>query len=235
MTLVRGCGTRQKGGCYIEVPLSPHGVPLEMLLCDPPRPVDPTALGISPVGTHLIEVNGVYHVFDWVGSSHYPNVADMVEEIRRFGLSRRISSKTDFSKITLESRIILLHERAWIENWQQYTENSTHECISPDRKIRTRHSGVSPHECCARVWWEDIQGGEPLGESRAAGVERTMPSFKYKGLAKPEGLSTVYKVAIFASFAIPRIVVINDPDEKSHEPSFQKAKQAKVPVRVVEE
>src|SRR5262249_38923290 len=76
----RQCGYRKKGGVYLTVPTSEDGAPIEYFLVDPPQPVELGALGIAPRGVHLIENEGVWHVFDVVGQESYPNVADFVEE-----------------------------------------------------------------------------------------------------------------------------------------------------------
>jgi hypothetical protein len=99
MQPVRGCGTRVKGGIYAECKLSPFGMPIEHFLIDPPNPI-PDDLGLTPVGVKLFERDGVFHILDWVGSAHYKNVADFIEETRNFGASRRLSKSTDFSKLT---------------------------------------------------------------------------------------------------------------------------------------
>ena len=78
----RQCGYRKKGGAYLTVPTSGDGAPIEYFLVDPPQPVDLETLGIVPRGVHLIEKEGVWHVFDVVGQDSYPNVADLVEEAR---------------------------------------------------------------------------------------------------------------------------------------------------------
>ena len=66
-----------------------------------------TALGLSPIGVQLVERDGVWHILDWIGSEHYPNVADFLEEVRRFGLSRRLAKTVDFSKLTERSKILV--------------------------------------------------------------------------------------------------------------------------------
>ncbi len=116
--VARGCAPRKSGGVYFECGFSPSGQPVEHFLCDPPVLVDDWHL--SPVGVQLIERNGVTHIVDWVGSMHYPNVADFIEEVRRFGLSRRLSSKLDFSRITPQTRILLVHQRAYVDNFEEY-------------------------------------------------------------------------------------------------------------------
>ena len=73
----RGCGTRKKGGIYFETGLGSYGKPLEHFIIDPPILVNDWSL--SPLGVQLVERDGVTHIVDWVGSEHYPNVADYLE------------------------------------------------------------------------------------------------------------------------------------------------------------
>src|SRR5262245_36141654 len=115
----RGCGKRKAGGAYLTVDTSPNGSPIEHFLVDEPQPINIAELGITPRGVHLIERDGVCHAFDWVGQDSYPNVADFIEEARRLGVSRRCELP-DYSKLTAESRLILIHARAWIENPEAY-------------------------------------------------------------------------------------------------------------------
>lgn len=77
----RGCGaSRTKGGVYFECSLSPYGLPLENFIVDPPVPIDANEFGVTQIGVKLMERKGVWHVMDWVGSTHYPNVGDYLED-----------------------------------------------------------------------------------------------------------------------------------------------------------
>lgn len=228
MAVERGCGTRVKGGVYAEIPLSKHGLPLESFLYCPPVPVDAAELGLSSVGVKLVERNGVWHIFDIVGKQHYPNVADFVEEARRFGISRRLSQNLEFGKLTSESRLILLHDRAYIDNFEKY--RGTHECP----KLKKGHDQDPLPEMCISLWGEDLVDGTPLEETGRR-VKRVMPSFEYEGYSRPEGVTPKYKLAIFGSFPIPKLVVVNDPEDKTHEKALSKAQNAGLPVRLVDE
>jgi hypothetical protein len=228
MVVERGCGTRVKGGVYAEIPLSKHGLPLESFLSCPPVVVDAQQLGLTNVGVKLIERAGVWHVFDIVGKQHYPNVADFVEEARRFGISRRLSQNLDFSKLTTDSRLILLHDHAHIDNFELY--RGAHECP----KVKPGHDRDPLPEMCISLWWQDLVQGEPTEETGRA-VRRKMPSFEYTGYMRPENILPKYRLAIFGSFPIPKLVVVNDPEAGTHEQAFHKARNAGLPVRLVDE
>jgi hypothetical protein len=157
-------------------------------------------------------------------------VADFIEEVRRYGLSRKLNPKLDFSKLTLQSRIVLLHSRAVIENHKEY--KSGHACPR----------GITSHnhneEMCCKLYWEDVDGGEPdpsLIPGQERRVCRKMPSFEYRGYPIPAGVEPAYHLGIFASFPIHALVVINDPEEKKHEVVLDRAKASKLRVELVED
>lgn len=150
----RGCGERQKGAAYLAIPLVPGGSPIEHFLIDPPIVIDPEELGISPIGISLLphpaaDGGEVTHVYDIVGREHYPTVAEFVEEARRMGISRRIAATSDFSKITADSRLLLLHAHADVANALEFPTDRACPC-------RTQgHSAQSYSDMCVRLWEEE--------------------------------------------------------------------------------
>lgn len=241
MAVDRGCGRRVKGGVYAEVPLGPFGVPVEHFLIEPPTLVDQDALGVTPIGVSLVSRDDVWHVVDWVGEGYYPNVADMVEEIREMGLSRRLPKSLDYSKLTRESRIILLHARAHINNWTDYENAVDFRCPKQSLYRDKPH----PDGMCIAAWWSDLEDGKPVGEpagtARRDGgwlihqpVRRQMPSFSYYGYAPPQGVEPARRLAAFASFPISRLAVINDPEGRTHEDAVKAARHSGLPVALEE-
>jgi hypothetical protein len=87
---------------------------------------------------------------------------------------------------------------------------------------------------CISLWGEDLVEGVSIEEGSRQ-VQRNMPSFTYEGLSRPDKVVPQYKTAIFGSFPIPKLVVVNDPEADSHEESMNKAKKANLPVRLVDE
>jgi len=223
--IVRGCGTRRKGGVYWEVKLGSgsRARPLEEFLLDPPQPVPPH-LRVSPRGVQPIEVGGVTHVIDWIGSENYPNVCDFLEEVRFAGLSRRIPESFDFGKLTPESRILLVHARAWVGNSAAY---------GPFHCPTTTEGHPEETACCVGVWWRDVEGGVPLADAgdTPLAVRRSMPSFVYTAARRPDGVTPDYRAAFFASFPATRLVVI----EGGHERALTRARRAHLDVDVVED
>ncbi len=148
----RGCGYRHPGGAYLAVPLGPEGRPIEEFLIDPPIIItDPGRLGLAAVGTTLVERDGITHVLDIIGREHYPTVTAFIDEARRMGISRRISRSTDFSRLTGDSRLILLHPHADIANAPEFPTRRTCPCHVPEH-LAGEFTGM-----CARLW-----GDEPL-------------------------------------------------------------------------
>lgn len=184
-TLQRGCGTRKNGGVYAECRLGSSGNPIEDYLMDPPQPVNAQALGLSSVGVHLFEVQGVWHIFDIVGAEHYPNVADYIEETRHMGASRRLSRTLDFSKLTPASKLVLLHRRGYIANFADYYA-AIHASLTSQNDVSTnpksrwqcpkalpQHDWQAnpPLSMCAGLYWCDVEHGEAL----AANAQITGP------------------------------------------------------------
>lgn len=225
----RGCGTRVKGGVYWEVGLSEYGSPLESFIIDPPMVVDIDALGISPRGVHVIERNGVAHVFDWIGAESYPNVADFLEEARRFGVSRRLElPKEQYNRLTPESRLVLVHPKAHIKNPEPYwypRVGMQNEAMPTPYKWHLCPKELPEHEepetMCAGLWWEDVIDASPVEKGERIAM-RKMPSFSYGCAIPPETAEHFYLPAVFASFPLGRIVVINDPDEGTHEKALDR-------------
>lgn len=251
MSIIRGCGSRQKGAVYAEVLTSPYGFQLEHFLVDPPVKIDAAALGLSSIGVKIIESNmskdgTANHVWDIVGERHYLNVCDVIEEGRRFGFSRRLPRTLNFSLLNERSRLILLHPRAWIENHYDYTVNPAGmgECPKRLSQHDPWNDNATSVMCCG-LWWEDIEGGKSVTADCTRLIEREMPSFKYSAYCREfkfnaEGhkvytVTPEYSLAIFASFPISRIVVIRDNEAGEHEQAYEKAQQANLPVEIVDE
>jgi hypothetical protein len=208
----RGCGRRKQGAIYFECGLGPVGRPVDDFLIDPPERLG--EFDATPIGVQLIERAGTYHVIDWVGSESYPNVADFVEEVRRFGLSRRAAKVLPFQLISPASRIILVHERAWIDNWEYYREPKV--LTGHEQEFYTCPRGIDQHMVaqagpCAGLWWEDVVGALPSSMVPGSGI-RQMPSFEYMCKPRSDVLPERYEPAFFASFPISRIAVVKAPD-----------------------
>src|SRR5690349_15901507 len=195
----RGCGVRQRGGVYFECGQSPGGRPVEDFLFDPPIVV-PDGFRIPTRGVLLVEREGIWHVVDRVGNEFYPSPADMIEECRRYGLSRRLPGNIDFSKLTPASRILLVHDRAWVDNCADFAPWTC-------PKGHASHAFDQEPPMCSGVWWEDVRDVAALAPG-IRHVRRQMPAFDYEARRAPDGVEGRYRQAFFASFPCSRLAVV---------------------------
>jgi hypothetical protein len=234
MSAIRGCGSRVVGGVYAEVKTGDEGVPIEAFLVDPPSPVDVHALGLTNKGVRLVQLGNTWHVFDIIGENYYPNVADFVEEGRRMGVSRRLPSNLDFSKIDPEkSRLVLLHRRAIIMNLDEAGFlNLPHIC---PKGIAGHYAGMLD-EMCAGLWWHDLSSKE-LDTSQMREIKG---GTRYKAWAHPIGSAKPERaLGIFMTLPISNLAVIRGRNEEENarvEKIYDKvAGKSKLPVTLEEE
>jgi hypothetical protein len=258
----RLCGAgRVQGGVYFEVATSPYGAPLESFLFCPPIVLEDSEIqefGISPSGMSLLkrpQPDGsiIYHVADWIGVSHYPDIWDFLSEGNALNFSRRVPSTFDFSKLTKESRIYFIHARGWIENWHEYFEHEPtypltkccpHDVASYKMNGRfpviSEHSHSYKHETfCSRLWKQDLTNSKqtsveylktesPNAEIAQRLIRKKLPcGATYDGFLRPIGINPVYKIAIIGAFPLGRIAVVKSPDGK-HTTKTEKARKQDV-------
>jgi hypothetical protein len=175
----RGCGSRQEGGIYIECGLSEWGEPLEKFILDPPVPV-PVEFKLPTQGVGSFERNGIFHAADRIGAKFYPNAADFTEEVRRFGLSRRIPKNFPFEILSERSKIFVAHPKGLVTNWAGLRTNSPvyPSWICPKCKVEHKPAELlgalsairdkeeadafAARNCCAGVWFETLLGGDEI-------------------------------------------------------------------------
>lgn len=197
----RECGVRYENAVYWELDFGPSGCPVEDFFFDPPRRVPPDVLESIPhIGVHWVQRNGVWHLVDRVGLKYYPNPSDVFEETARLGLSRRLPKNLDFSRLTRESRLLLVHDRGWIENWDQWPDPPY---VCPNH----RHTPARDSLCCMGMWWEALTHAESVGDSPRSAV-RHMATFDYTGRRCPDDVTPEYWPAFIASFPATRLAVI---------------------------
>lgn len=180
--VARGCGTRKPGGLYWELGISDDGgLPASSFLLDPPVLV-PADVHLPPLG--MIPFVGVsdgvptVHFFDRVGLVHYPNAPDFIEEMARFGASRKIPKPLlkrvlDVPKIgkrlvsdllTEKSRLMLIHDRATFARplampgfWRCFNGRADH---APDAYKNDPLAKAIPP--CLGATWFDLIAGEDV-------------------------------------------------------------------------
>jgi len=235
----RGCGYRQAGGIYSVCPSSPLGEPLENFLVDPPRKLDPTAVGLSPIGPVMLPRPGGVDILDWVGSGYYPNVADFLEETRRLGMSRRLPKNLDFSLLGPGSRHLLVHSKAWVSNaeeWYSWWRKHFGERHWPCPKRFPEHCSMLMEEPCAHIWWIDVEGGTPQLNAQHGEITRQIGDVVYAAQSRPAEIGEPnYALALFAAFPIARLEIVRDELADTHETALQQAGRARLPVLVCNE
>ncbi len=237
--VTRGCGTRKEGGIYLESGTRlGRGRPLEFFLSDPPVPMTCD----TKVGVELIERGGVLHILDWVGEQHYPVITDFLEEGRVLGFSRRIASTLDLSRLTADSRILIVHARGLVVNHEalhpfmpehynaahneQGKRNPahTHHCGHLERTSSSEHYQPNPHtHRCTRDLWAvpsatRVEDGAPPRYVR----EFFYVSYEVFPLS-PDAPPPEYVSALVASLLITNVSVIKARDG-SHQGTLEKVK-----------
>jgi len=179
-----------------------------------------SSLGVRTFFEKTEDGEEVMHIIDVVGKQHYPNLADYVEEMGRYGISRKLSRRLNLSGLSKKSRLYLAHDKAWVSNIYDYGD---WKCL---KNKHVHKPGVLPKEdcCCSGIWWQDLN---PDGCQTVRGrlVRRTMPSFKYQGYVRPEGVVPLYERGIFAIFPLggANLTVINGPGAEEATAAAQRA------------
>jgi len=209
MSVVRGCGSRKTGGVYAETKLGIGGEPLTNFYSDPVVPVDEA--DIKKVGVTMFEREGVTHLLDWVGEEYYPTMPDFIEEFERHGLSRRLPSTLDFEKLSMESRIFLVHAKAFVVNPEVLADAGACPCFNE------HENHINHEEACFKHPWLALEPGA-----------RARPGFTYQsnGIGS-EGV--IFKAGVFAGFPISQLVQVRDDS------AIDKMSESSLPVAVVDE
>jgi hypothetical protein len=166
-------------------------------------------------------------------------------------MSRKLSPKMDYSRLTPGSRQMFIHPRAHIVNHKKYYKEETAfwsndtDRTPPTVCPKGQHELHETGEMCARLYWQDIYGGESLGDPRdPREVRKELPcNGRYYGLRslfdegrKKEAKAGRYKPAFFLWLPIQLIGVIAAPNNKEKEKeSVKAAAKAHIPVKIVKE
>jgi len=257
--ITRGCGTRVKGGVYAAVDFSIFGAPVESFLFDPVLPIDFDEMGLSKRVPILREVggSGELMLFDWVGETHYPNIADFIMEVKRMGFSRRLELPvSQYKKLHDKQKIVMVFPNAWMtkkalehyyyERAPMLAEDGYKWDICPhdDHEHRLQNKLVN----CAGLHWNRVDYGsqkiddnfEARGLSSPRYVARTIGSTKYRAACSPNSALdeiTVdqFKPGAVAMFEIKKLAIIADHESKQHDEKIKKLKGCQIPWSVVNE
>jgi len=193
----RGCGWPRVGKIYASI-LSDekggfYGSPIYNFLLCPPQPINNlliSAQGMTCISRGQTNSEGkeIFDVFDWIGASNYPNVADWVEELH-FGFHQLVERTFPFEKLVPESCYFPVHPRAGIGDAAPYfvdrqevkgvpvCPKGHEQHTNPSKEFLESHPAI-----CTGLLWNDIIEGEKI-EGRK--VLRKMPSFTYEGFSAP--------------------------------------------------
>lgn len=233
----RGCGERSEGMPYVCCGLSPFGKPIESFVVDPAIPWP----GKFQRGTKILprnskDPNSINDLVIFVGEQFYQSAWDFVEEVRRFGASRKVSPTLPFEKLSPgKSRMVFVHSKA-IPNFI-FTLQS--EAPLPDCKLKNApgwaegdyagmHPFVETETPCTfalRDLTSIIKYVIPTGTDYGFRVE--MPSFCYEGqyLGYPHDHSEVtinWRIGVFLALPLTHI----EYKKRPHKEADARAKKA---------
>lgn len=169
----------------------------------------------------------------------------------------------DFSKITTKSKILLIHSRAFVTNWQHFGELTCPKNLPHHSPEILTQELESDKRCCSGVWWLDVEiepetGRSPTASDAVLGettqqprpgdmvlggqlsesleerrITRVMPSLSYPAFRRPKRILPQYRRAIFLSLPLTNIAVITDGE--ATEKNLEKASQSELPVHLKNE
>lgn len=178
---------------------------------------------------------------DCNGEQHYPVITDFLEEGRVLGFSRRISSTLDFSRLTANSRILIVHARGLVVNHEAlrpfvpehynaaYDEQGRrkpahkHHCGHLERTASPEHYHDPYTHCCTRDLWA-VPTATRVEDGAPPRYIREFASVSYEVFPlSPDAPPPEYVSALVASLPITNISVIRAKDG-SHTRTLEKVK-----------
>jgi len=198
---MRGCGIREEGSLYFVCETSPLGRPIEDFLVDPPIPWKGPRLRAPMLQHDGARFN---HVLIGVGARYYPFIPDFIEEAKIMGVSKRIPTGFDLSKLTPgRSKMALIHPRA-IPVFE-YTLHFYPPCPKGIRRA---------HGCIGKLWPLSALNAYRTHEVSMSGTMAAIktPSVRYQVRIPKEPkhpFDGLYLPGLFLSVPITRIDYIN--------------------------
>lgn len=227
----RGCGERVPDGIYAECGLSDRGSPLEAFLIDPPQPLPEGLDIINKAQLWQHPTSSIWHLVIWVGAVHYPHMADYIEEVRRFGVSRRIGAHVDISLLTPgQSMMIFAHPRARLTSWEDRSRAlNCRKNRAGHAENDTEHPPAGP---CLFKTYDLIapEDGTPLIDipGERALFERTIGSTTYTYSPTGESDSGL-KPGLFAMLPLHGFALVRGEGGRVDETKAKKLSDSKMP------
>jgi len=209
----RGCGTRVQGGLYVETNLGGKGLPIEDFLVDEPKEIDATFLGVSKIGVTVVKIGDYYHILDWVGDMYYHLPSDFIEEVRLYGMSRRVPKIKDIEKLTNNSKIYLIHSKANLANFKDIRGKESIKCMCGKEEHTLPYSG----NCISLLYAQKQLSNANVSTTINKGSYSVkMPSFEYEMIDTNVTQRYGSNPAIFMALPIHNLTVITDKVGDSH-------------------
>ena len=223
---VRGCGTRDRGGTYLCSGQSLNGQPIESFIMDPAK----LWPGEWHRGFTIVQGRGCNHVAIFISKEDYPSPWSFVEEVRRFGASRKVTPHFPFHLLTPGcSRMLFVHNWGYIdkelhpwgiadrdapldkhcrvandiEGWK-YTEPGWHPVSEGEEENKTACTFF--HQDLA--WWLHQQfdtANYVKGPGGSTLYTIKMPGFSFKGIAALPGFEIYTNPVKLKEFLFPGI------------------------------
>jgi hypothetical protein len=140
-----------------------------------------------------------------------------------------MSTGLDYSVLTPESRLVLLHPCGYITNWADYNPMQD-TCIKLSAGVQAPpgHPTVLDQHCretmCAGLHWESLAGGIDQPQHGERAVKMPLASGEeYTGWRSPDGVTPQYQPAIIATFKPTRLVVVQGGEPEDMERAHRAA------------
>lgn len=219
----RLCGaSRVAGGIYLTTKSGAGGKSIADFLIDPPIPLtwqEQEKLNLSPLGVNPREVEHTdgtksYTIFDWIGADHYPFWPDFYEEVRRYGLSRRMAViKSILGAFQKNGTYILVHPHGHIIDPEAHiNDHILRSNACPTRRHDQSvwlHMAETDNRHCQGLLWEAVDDDkdeeDPMVSPITVGnrlVHRAGADFKYKAWKSPRGVRPEFAPAIVMSIPL---------------------------------
>lgn len=229
----RGCGFRTAGSIYATAKTSLLGAPLDYFTFCPPWVVyDINEIGLSAQGVLVREGSaygreGIWDLWTLVGASGYPYVTDFWMEGSHFGFSWKVPKTSPIKLLTKESRMIFVHSRAYIDNFEDLYKKRMGIKGCP-REIG-HHDDNEGVEMCFSLLFETVdfsaKTDKPREHFREFPVNVVPPVFRYKVGHLPAGFSPEYQTAAFVWSPIDSLEVPEDKIENEHDTAIRLLKE----------
>lgn len=223
---VAGCGTRRQGKAYLYSDMQRYleQYPFSYFIFDPPIVIDPKEWGLAPISLNYVFNDGHWHVVDWVGESHYPNAADILEEAFLHNGSTLTPLEHELEKLTPgHSRRLLVHPKGYVHNANLMKQDRLKvtrvpECFLEEGDYRKMHVDHMSSQMCAALHWQNIRDKE---EKYRKIINRHIGDTAYEAATVAPEWDLQYSPAIIGWLPIDEIHLIEGPDKTAEDKAIE--------------